>query len=161
MARHRTIAIVLAVLAAAVLAGAGGHESASDNGTPDGRQTVSPENDPVFDNLDGRRKGLPHGGTDCIFFHSIYDWRAVDRENLIIWAPNRQSPYLVSLDRSCDGLLFTDTIALSSTLDGRLCAFGRDAVIVQHDRCPIGAISKLSKDQLEYLDSLKRKKKNK
>lgn len=159
MACHRTIGIVLAVVTAAVLLGAANdHPTPSAGAAPD-QQAVSPENDPVFDNLEGRRKGLPKGGMDCLFFHSIYDWRAVDRYNLIIWAPNRQSPYLVALDRPCDGLTFTDTIALSSTLDGRLCAFGRDAVIVDHDRCSIGAISKLSKDELNYLDSLKRKKK--
>jgi hypothetical protein len=105
---------------------------------------------PPYKKLESPPKRFPSGGLDCIFFRSIYDWRAIDRYNLIIWAPNRRSPYHVELDRPCDGLRFTDTIAFSSNLDGRLCAFGGDAVVVDHDRCPIGAITKLSQEQLDY-----------
>jgi len=88
---------------------------------------------------------------ECIFFRSIYDWRAIDRSNLIVWAPSRRSPYHVRLATPCDGLRFTDTIAFSSNLDGRLCAFGGDAIVVDHQRCPIGSITKLSQDELNDL----------
>jgi hypothetical protein len=156
MAYHRTIGIAFAVLTAAVLASAKAADSiASDAAKPADQASGQTPDDiakqPIFDNLEGRRTGLPTGGLQCVFFHSIYDWRAIDRYNLILWAPNRSSPYLVALDRPCDGLLFTDTVAFSSNLDGRLCAFGGDAVVVDHDRCPIGAINKLTKEQLDYV----------
>ena len=115
-----------------------------------GNDRKAPDN-PPYKTIEDPPKRFPQGTLDCIFFRSIYDWRAIDRYNLVIWAPNRRSPYHVELDRPCDGLRFTDTIAFSSNLDGRLCAFGGDAVVVDHDRCPIGAITKLSQEQLDYL----------
>jgi Family of unknown function (DUF6491) len=119
------------------------------------------QDNPLLQGLEGHRDRLPQGTLECVFFRSIYDWRAIDRYNLIIWAPNRSSPYRVQLDRPCDGLRFTDTIAFSSNLDGRLCAFGRDAVVVDHDRCPIGSITKLSQDDLDFLLSQEPGKKQK
>ena len=109
------------------------------------------QENPLLKGLEGHRDGLPKGDNECVFFRSIYDWRAIDRYNLILWAPSRRSPYRVQLNRSCDGLRYTDTIAFSSNLDGRLCAFGGDAVVVDHDRCPIGAITKLTQEELDFL----------
>ena len=127
----------------------------------DGQKSSPASDNPPYKTLEDPPKRLPSGGLDCIFFRSIYDWRAIDRYNLVIWAPNRRSPYHVELDRPCDGLRFTDTIAFSSNLDGRLCAFGGDAVVVDHDRCPIGAITKLNQEQLDYLLSQAPDKKTK
>jgi hypothetical protein len=138
--------ILTACLALAVMATASPASAAGDDQKP------PPSADkPPYKTLESPPKRFPQGGLDCIFFRSIYDWRAIDHYNLIIWAPNRRSPYHVELDRPCDGLRFTDTIAFSSNLDGRLCAFGGDAVVVDHDRCPIGAITKLNREQLDYL----------
>ncbi len=124
-------------------------------------QKADPASEPPYKTIESPPKRLPQGGLQCVFFRSIYDWRAIDRYNLIIWAPNRRSPYHVELDRPCDGLRFTDTIAFSSNMDGRLCAFGGDAVVVDHDRCPIGAITKLTQEQLDYLISQTPGKKHK
>ena len=136
-----TACLALAVMATASTASAAGND----------QKSAPSADNPSYKTLESPPKRFPQGGLDCIFFRSIYDWRAIDRYNLIIWAPNRRSPYHVELDRPCDGLRFTDTIAFSSNLDGRLCAFGGDAVVVDHDRCPIGAITKLTPEQLDYL----------
>lgn len=125
--------------------------SAASAAAGDDQKSPPSSDNPPYKTLEDPPKRLPSGGLDCIFFRSIYDWRAIDRYNLVIWAPNRRSPYHVELNRPCDGLRFTDTIAFSSNLDGRLCAFGGDAVVVDHDRCPIGAITKLTQEQLDYL----------
>ena len=128
----------------------------------DDEQTNDPNaSPPPYKTIEDPPKRFPQGNLQCIFFRSIYDWRAIDRYNLVIWAPNRRSPYHVELDRPCDGLRFTDTVAFSSNMDGRLCAFGGDAVVVDHDRCPIGAITKLTQEQLDYLLSQEPGKKQK
>lgn len=141
--RAATVVLAFSSSIAAAQAAEGGQSAPADS-------SAEQEN-PLLQGLEGHRDRLPQGGLECVFFRSIYDWRAIDRYNLILWAPSRRSPYRVQLDRSCDGLRFTDTIAFSSNLDGRLCAFGGDAVVVDHDRCPIGAITKLSQEDLDFL----------
>jgi hypothetical protein len=88
------------------------------------------------------RDKLPALSGECIWFNTLYDWKAVDWYNLIIWAPSRKYPYHLELETACDALRFVDTIAFTSH-DNRLCGYGRDSVIVGHDRCRIGAITKL------------------
>ena len=151
--RIRVLALAAIVVTALGLPFADGQTAENDQPAP--TDPTAEQQNPLLNGLEGHRDRLPQGTLDCVFFRSIYDWRAIDRYNLIIWAPSRSSPYRVQLDRPCDGLRFTDTIAFSSNLDGRLCAYGGDAVVVDHDRCPIGSITKLSKDELDFLLSYK------
>ena len=37
------------------------------------------------------------GKNECVFTRSIYDFKALDRNNLVIWAPSRSKAYLVEL----------------------------------------------------------------
>lgn len=55
-------------------------------------------------------------GRDGFFVRSIYDWRAIDNENLVIWAPNRKNAYLVRLASYCHGLNFAETLVVDSKL---------------------------------------------
>jgi hypothetical protein len=67
----------------------------------------------------------------CVFFRSIDDFRALDRDHLIIWAPSRRDAYLVELGMPLPDLTFSTRLALvDSNGDGRLCGFGMDRVIV-------------------------------
>ena len=98
---------------------------------------------------------LPQTTNQCIFFRTLYDWKPLNRHNLIVWAPSRKHPYHLQLDRPCQNLRFAHTIGFTSN-NGRLCGFGGDSVLVGHggglpDRCPIGSITKLDKDGLERL----------
>ena len=98
---------------------------------------------------------LPDTTNQCIFFRTLYDWKPLNRYNLIVWAPSRRHPYHLQLDRPCMNLRFAHTIGFTSN-DGRLCGFGGDSVLVTSggglpDRCPIGSITKLDDDGLERL----------
>lgn len=53
---------------------------------------------------------------DGFFVRNIYDWRAIDNENLVIWAPNRKNAYLVRLASYCHGLNFAETLVVDSKL---------------------------------------------
>ncbi|MEM7198261.1 MAG: DUF6491 family protein [Pseudomonadota bacterium] len=98
---------------------------------------------------EGRTK-LPKTTKDCVLVRNVHDWRALDRYNLIIWAPSRSRPYHVELDVPCMPLPFAETIGISSR-DNRLCGFGGDAILVRHQRCPVGAIKPIDKTGLEAL----------
>ncbi|MGB1875413.1 MAG: DUF6491 family protein [Rhodospirillaceae bacterium] len=98
---------------------------------------------------------LPQTTNQCIFFRTLYDWKPLNRHNLIVWAPSRKHPYHLQLDRPCQNLRFAHTIGFTSN-NGRLCGFGGDSVLVGHggglpDRCPIGSITKLDEDGLDRL----------
>ncbi|MBL8643060.1 MAG: hypothetical protein JNK21_03935 [Rhodospirillaceae bacterium] len=111
-------------------------------------------NDPgyVLEQNPGR---LPETTNQCIFFRTLYDWKALNNSNLIVWAPTRNHPYHLQLDRPCFGLRFAHSIGFTSR-DSRLCGYGGDSVLVESgggrpDRCPIGAITKLTEESLKSL----------
>ncbi|MCB2108396.1 MAG: hypothetical protein KDE14_11885 [Rhodobacteraceae bacterium] len=111
-------------------------------------------NDPDF-KLEQFPDKLPRATNECVFFRTLYDWRPLNNRNLIIWAPNRRSPYHLELDRPCFGLKFAHSIGFTSR-DSRLCGFGGDSVLVQSgggmpERCPIGAITPLTEEGLQAL----------
>ena len=98
---------------------------------------------------------LPQTTNECIFFRTLYDWKPLNRYNLIVWAPSRKHPYHLQLDRPCLNLRFAHTIVFTSN-NGRLCGFGGDSILVTSgggipDRCPIGSITKLDEEGLERL----------
>ncbi len=98
---------------------------------------------------------LPQTTNQCIFFRTLHDWKPLNRHNLIVWAPSRNHPYHLQLDRPCQNLRFAHTIGFTST-NGRLCGFGGDSILVTSggglpDRCPIGSITKLDEAGLERL----------
>lgn len=98
---------------------------------------------------------LPQVTNQCIFFRTLFDWKPLNRHNLIVWAPSRKHPYHLQLDRPCQNLRFAHTIGFTSN-NGRLCGFGGDSILVTSggglpDRCPIGSITKLDEAGLERL----------
>jgi hypothetical protein len=76
-------------------------------------------------------------GNDCVFFQSVYDWQGLDDSNLVIWAPSKRA-YLVELSMPLVGLKSAFNLGfIDGTRDGRLCAFGRDAVTLGRDSIPL------------------------
>lgn len=72
----------------------------------------------------------------------LHNWRAVGRDELIIWAsPSR--PYLLKIWRPFSSLRFAHTIGVTSTV-GRITKF--DYVIVDGQRLPIDSIVALDRD---------------
>jgi hypothetical protein len=71
------------------------------------------------------------GKNECVFTRSIYDFKALDRNNLVIWAPSRSKAYLVELSMPLPELKFAHRLALvDRNHDGRLCGFGMDRIVV-------------------------------
>jgi Family of unknown function (DUF6491) len=71
------------------------------------------------------------GKNECVFTRSIYDFKALDRHKLVIWAPSRSKAYLVELSMPLPELKFASRLALvDRNHDGRLCGYGMDRVAV-------------------------------
>ena len=86
--------------------------------------------------------------SDCVFFRSIHDWRALDSTHMVVWAPGKRSPYLVTLSFPLTDLRWAYRLAfVDGNRDGTLCSYGRDAVVVPDGftswRSSIRGISKL------------------
>ena len=68
---------------------------------------------------------------ECVFTRSIYDFKALDRNNLVIWAPSRSKAYLVELSMPLPELKFANRLALvDRNHDGMLCGYGMDRIVV-------------------------------
>lgn len=91
----------------------------------------------------------------CVFFRTLYDWKPINNSNLIVWAPNRRSPYHLQLTRPCHGLRTAQTLGFSSR-DGQLCPYGGDSILLDNgsgrpDRCTIDSITRLDEGALQAL----------
>lgn len=71
------------------------------------------------------------GKNDCVFARTIHDFKVLDRDKMIIWAPTRSKAYLVELSMPMPELKFANTIAVvDRNHDGMLCGYGMDRIIV-------------------------------
>lgn len=71
------------------------------------------------------------GKNECVFTRSIYDFKALDRNNLVIWAPSHSKAYLVELSMPLPELKFASRLALvDRNHDGMLCGYGMDRIVV-------------------------------
>lgn len=98
--------------------------------------------------------------SECFWADSIYDWRAIDDQHMIVWSPSKHCAYLVAFSMRCHGLRFTDEIAFKDR-DGRICPYGGDAVIVpgpNSSRCAIATISRMTSEEVDI--ALKREVKS-
>jgi hypothetical protein len=148
--------MIAALVALGAFAGPGFAQQAPMGFAPGPATAPMPRdaNDPEFE-LDDTPDRLPETSNQCIFFRTLYDWRALNNNSLIVWAPSRNNPYYLQLDKPCFGLTFAHSIGFTSR-DSRLCGFGGDSVLVESsggrpDRCPIGSITKLTDEALQNL----------
>jgi len=75
--------------------------------------------------------GAKKDDNDCIFAGTINNWRGLDSRNLVIWAPNGNVAYHVTLGFALTDLRSTETLGVvDGNGDGRLCGFGMDQIIV-------------------------------
>ncbi|HEX9877140.1 MAG TPA: DUF6491 family protein [Gammaproteobacteria bacterium] len=82
------------------------------------------------------------------FYGRLDNWRAIDRNTLIVWTtPSR--PYLVELMRGSPDLRFAQVIGLTSTI-GNVHA-KLDSVLVRGSEYPIKAIYRLNREQAREL----------
>ena len=99
----------------------------------------------------------PHGN-DCVFFSTVYDWKALDDDHLVIWAPGRKDAYLVELGSPLLGLHFAESVGfVDGNRDGRLCGYGRDAVLLGGHSIPqkstIFGLTRLTPEEIVQLEA--------
>ncbi|GEM_PF-3284661 len=127
---------------------------AQEEGDAQKDEKITDPNDPGFILEDSPSYRRSSGDNQCIFFRTLYDWRALNRTHLIVWAPSRKQAYLLQLDRPCWGLRFTNNLGFYSR-DSSLCPYGGDAIIVDdgigNERCTIGSITKLTDESLKSI----------
>lgn len=71
------------------------------------------------------------GKNDCVFARTINDFKVLDRNKMVIWAPTRSKAYLVELSMPMPELKFANQIAVvDRNHDGMLCGYGMDRIIV-------------------------------
>ena len=76
-------------------------------------------------------------GSDCIFFHTLYDWQSLDDHNMVIWAPSKRDAYHVYFMAPLIGLNFSLKLAfVDKDHDGRLCGFSNDEIVVNDTGYP-------------------------
>ena len=70
------------------------------------------------------------GKNECVFARTINNFKVLDRNNMIIWAPTRSRSYLVELSMTMQELKFANTIAfVDRNHDGMLCGYGMDRIV--------------------------------
>lgn len=109
-------------------------------------------------------------GRACIFISSIGNYRSLDRDKVVIWAPGRRDAYLVELTMPLFGLDSSWQMAtIDKDHDGRLCGFSGDRIGVRDIGRPESATIKsmtrlddaaLAALEQKYQVSLTRKKKD-
>jgi hypothetical protein len=71
------------------------------------------------------------GNNDCVFARTISDFKVLDRNKMVIWAPSRSKAYLVELSMPVPELKFANRIAVvDRNHDGMLCGYGMDRIVV-------------------------------
>jgi hypothetical protein len=70
------------------------------------------------------------GNNECVFARTINNFKVLDRNKMIIWAPTRSRAYLVELSMPMPELKFANTIAfVDRNHDGMLCGYGMDRIV--------------------------------
>ena len=71
-------------------------------------------------------------GNACVFINSVGQYRALDLNNVVIWAPGRRDAYLVELSMPLFSLESSFQLAMiDNDRDGRLCGFSMDRIGVR------------------------------
>lgn len=98
----------------------------------------------------GLGRDLNYSASDCISIRTIRDYTPLDRSTLLIEGGGKRS-YLVSLVHASFELQSSHGIGFSS-LDGSLCPYGGDEIVIEslsRERLRIRSISRLNEQQLE------------
>jgi hypothetical protein len=109
-------------------------------------------------------------GNACVFISSVGQYRLLDRDKIVIWAPGRRDTYLVELSMPLFGLEGSWQMAMiDNDRDGRLCGFSMDRIGVRDFGRPesssIRSMSRLTDEELgaleqQYNVQLRRQAKN-
>lgn len=86
------------------------------------------------------------GDRACINTSRIHTWQVLDRSNLVIYAPTRDTPYHVSLLGFCHDLDRGSRPILGfATQSSRLCSGSGGELVVGNSRCRIRSITAIDR----------------
>ena len=106
----------------------------------------------VTESPDAKASGQ-EGSQRCLFARTIYSFEVLDDNNLIVWAPNRHSPYKVEIFGGCLNLKLANTIAFNT--QGMLCGNAGERLIYEDmgrkKVCVVGSVSRLSVEEMNAL----------
>jgi hypothetical protein len=91
--------------------------------------------------------------SDCVFLQTIRDYDALDGDDLIIYGPG-QTAYHVVLTTPSNDIEGEFMIGIYDDGDGRICPYGRDAIIIEGtltEEIRIRSIESLDAAELEAL----------
>jgi Family of unknown function (DUF6491) len=96
-------------------------------------------------------------GNACIFISSVGQYRSLDRDKIVIWAPGRRDAYLVELSMPLFGLENSWQMAMiDNDRDGRLCGFSMDRIGIRDlgrpESSSIKSMSRLTDEELGALE---------
>ncbi len=99
----------------------------------------------------------PPGKEDCVFFRTMRDWSAVDRERLILYGMGKQT-YLATLSFPSTELPFDYMLGFQDRdNDGRICG-GFDSIITRDgipNRITIASVKRIDeKDAKAFLEAV-------
>jgi hypothetical protein len=78
---------------------------------------------------------------DCVALRAIERWRVLDPYHVIVYTPDRSAAYLMEFSEACvPSAVPPEHIELAAREEGRLCARGQDALLVNGQRCVISTI---------------------
>jgi hypothetical protein len=94
---------------------------------------------------------------DCIMFRRLYDWKSLDENHMVLWAPRNRDAYLLTFAIPLSGLRFEHQLAfIDRNGDGYLCGLSNDEVAVRDrtfpQRTTIKTMTKLDEDALAALE---------
>jgi hypothetical protein len=118
----------------------------------------------VAESQDESAKDEKPRGDNCIFSRTVDDFEIIDNRTLVVYAPTRKAPYIVELFFPEPGLKFEHTLGFQDrNADGRICAYGGDAILVQgpiSNRITISSISRVDPEQVKQLKVAAQEKKS-
>ncbi len=101
----------------------------------------------------GVNTGEQQGTQRCLFARTIYSFEVLDDNNLIVWAPNRRSPYKIEIMGGCLNLKLANTIAFNT--QGMLCGNAGERLIYEdmgrRKTCVVGSVARLSVEEMNAL----------
>ncbi len=71
----------------------------------------------------------PAGTSACFYRRQVSDFRALDRSNLIVYAPSKSNAYQVQISPPSTDLRFANAIAFSSR-SSRICGYAGERIIL-------------------------------
>ncbi|MEQ1800493.1 MAG: DUF6491 family protein [Gammaproteobacteria bacterium] len=94
------------------------------------------------------------GTSDCFYAREVQDFTALDRSNLIVYAPNDSNAYHVRISPPSNDLRFADSLAFLPPA-GRICGYAGERLVVglpaSGQRFAIIDVSRLSRASLDML----------